>query len=105
MPRTSTPEVLADVASRIRQRQDSAPPAQAAIDRAAQLLAVRPQTAISRSVHKHDIWHVEDDGKRYMVALFSIGDQVIDAECSCFTQETCPHLLAVLASCGKTLEV
>jgi hypothetical protein len=74
-----------------------------AAGRPGDLLAVTPHVVITRQVSAAEIWYVEMDGERHIVALYTRNDHVTGAERSCFN-DLCPHMMSVLAVCGKPQE-
>ena len=103
--RQDVPARLAIVVERVRMREGSVPPSPEGITRAAQELTAPPvRRGLSQRCGAAEIHYVED-GQRYMVAVYLHQDRILDAECSCQSREVCWHLLAVLASDGRRLDV
>jgi SWIM zinc finger len=53
--------------------------------------------SMGRQVSPAEIHYVNDDGRRYFVAVYVFGEVIGGAECSCGSVSVCAHLLAVLA--------
>jgi hypothetical protein len=104
MPDQPYAKELAAVLEAIGKREGATPPDSEAVWNAERLLATR---RLSLQCSPAEIHYVEDDGRRHMVAVYAHNGQVLDAECSCDPSDqaapVCPHLLAVLAACGKPL--
>lgn len=86
---------LSDVIDDISKREDARLPSQEEYSKAAKL---GPGTnSVSMWVHPVQLFYVTDGDGRHMVAVTERAGVIITAECSCQPDETCAHLLTVLA--------
>jgi hypothetical protein len=98
------PAKLTAVVKAIGERNGAVPPTAASVQHAAELLAISPQTAIIQQCSLAQIYWVEENGERAMVAVYTDDDgNVYNAHCPCGSPEVCHHILAVLACIGKPL--
>lgn len=95
---------LEAVVDAIGKRNGATLPTQEAYEDAQRIIANSGNRgSISVCVHPASTYRVTDNGQQFMVAVYDSHDIILNAECSCGSESTCAHLLAVLAQHDKQL--